>query len=56
MRAVHVQAVFRQVRAGDESAGIYIDVSVVFQGLQFDNYTLDLDSSVLTRYGDQEGA
>jgi hypothetical protein len=27
-----------------------------FQGLQFDNYTLDLDSSVLTRYGDQEGA
>ncbi|MEN6488418.1 MAG: IS1380 family transposase [Smithella sp.] len=27
-----------------------------FQGLQFDNYTLDVDSSVLTRYGDQEGA
>ena len=27
-----------------------------FQGLQFDNYTLDVDSSVLTRYGDQDGA
>lgn len=27
-----------------------------FQGLQFDNYTLDMDSSVLTRYGEQEGA
>ncbi|HYA13971.1 MAG TPA: IS1380 family transposase, partial [Syntrophales bacterium] len=27
-----------------------------FQGIRFDNYTLDLDSSVLTRYGDQEGA
>jgi hypothetical protein len=27
-----------------------------FLGLQFDNYTLDLDSSVLTRYGDQAGA
>lgn len=27
-----------------------------FQNLRFDNYTLDLDSSVLTRYGDQEGA
>ena len=27
-----------------------------FRDLRFDNYTLDLDSSVLTRYGDQEGA
>jgi hypothetical protein len=27
-----------------------------FQGLQFDNFTLDVDSSVLTRYGDQEGS
>jgi hypothetical protein len=27
-----------------------------FQGLQFDNYTLDVDSSVLTRYGNQEGS
>lgn len=27
-----------------------------FRGLRFDNYTLDVDSSVLTRYGDQEGA
>jgi hypothetical protein len=24
--------------------------------LQFDNYTLDLDSTVLTRYGNQQGA
>jgi hypothetical protein len=27
-----------------------------FHGLRFDNYTLDVDSSVLTRYGDQEGS
>lgn len=27
-----------------------------FDNLQFDNYTLDFDSSVLTRYGEQEGA
>lgn len=28
----------------------------LFDGLRFDNYTLDLDSSVITRYGEQEGA
>lgn len=27
-----------------------------FRGLRLDNYTLDVDSSVLTRYGNQEGA
>jgi hypothetical protein len=27
-----------------------------FSQLRFDNYTLDLDSTVLTRYGDQQGA
>ena len=27
-----------------------------FDNLSFDNYTLDFDSSVITRYGDQEGA
>jgi hypothetical protein len=27
-----------------------------FNNLQFDNYTLDLDSTILTRYGNQEGA
>ena len=27
-----------------------------FNQLQFDNYTLDVDSSVFTRYGEQEGA
>jgi hypothetical protein len=27
-----------------------------FEQLQFDNYTLDVDSSVLIRYGEQEGA
>jgi len=27
-----------------------------FNGLKFDNYTLDFDSTVITRYGDQEGA
>lgn len=28
----------------------------LFQQLHFDNYTLDLDSTVLTRYGNQKGA
>lgn len=27
-----------------------------FSGLNFDNFTLDLDSTVLTRYGEQDGA
>ena len=27
-----------------------------FNNLKFDNYTLDFDSSVITRYGDQQGA
>jgi hypothetical protein len=27
-----------------------------FEKLKFDNFTLDIDSSVLTRYGEQEGA
>ncbi|MBU0473881.1 MAG: hypothetical protein KKF62_06925 [Bacteroidetes bacterium] len=27
-----------------------------FKNLQFDNYTMDFDSSLLTRYGDQEGS
>lgn len=27
-----------------------------FRKVQFDNFTLDLDSSILTRYGEQEGA
>jgi len=30
--------------------------SWIFQSIQFDHYTLDCDSSVLTRYGEQEGA
>jgi Transposase DDE domain group 1 len=28
----------------------------LFEQVQFDNYTLDVDSSVITRYGEQEGA
>lgn len=27
-----------------------------FQNLKFDNYTLDFDSTIMTRYGDQQGA
>jgi hypothetical protein len=27
-----------------------------FEQIQFDNYTLDMDSSVITRYGEQEGS
>ena len=35
----------------------FIDLySWFFEQLQFDNYTLDVDSSVITRYGQQEGS
>lgn len=30
--------------------------SWIFDNLHYDNFTLDIDSSVMTRYGDQEGA
>ena len=30
--------------------------SWIFNSVQFDNYTIDCDSSVLTRYGEQQGA
>jgi hypothetical protein len=30
--------------------------SWIFDNFKFDNFTLDIDSSVMTRYGDQEGA
>jgi hypothetical protein len=29
---------------------------LVFEQLQFDNYTLDVDNSVITRYGEQQGS
>ena len=36
---------------------VFIELySWFFEQLQFDNYTLDVDSSVITRYGQQEGA
>ncbi|MFP5039573.1 IS1380 family transposase [Parasediminibacterium sp. JCM 36343] len=36
---------------------IFIELySWFFEQLQFDNYTLDVDSSVITRHGEQEGA
>jgi hypothetical protein len=36
---------------------LFIDLySWFFDQLQFDNYTLDVDSSVITRYGEQEGS
>jgi hypothetical protein len=36
---------------------VFIELySWFFEQLQFDNYTLDVDSSVITRYGDQEGS
>src|SRR6476661_5575208 len=35
----------------------FIDLySWFFEQLQFDNYTLDVDSSVITRYGEQQGS
>src|SRR3954452_22896552 len=35
----------------------FIDLySWFFEQLQFDNYTLDVDSSVITRYGEQAGS
>ena len=30
--------------------------SWIFDNFKFDNFTLDVDSSVMTRYGSQEGA
>jgi hypothetical protein len=30
--------------------------SWIFDNLHYDNFTLDIDSSVMTRYGEQEGA
>src|SRR3954463_11758087 len=36
---------------------IFIDLySWFFEQIQFDNYALDVDSSVITRYGEQEGS
>lgn len=36
---------------------MFIEIySWFFEQLKFDNYTLDVDSSVITRYGEQEGA
>ena len=36
---------------------VFIELnSWFFEQVQFDNYTLDLDSSVITRYGEQEGS
>ena len=36
---------------------VFIELnSWFFEQLQFDNYTLDVDSSVITRYGEQEGS
>jgi hypothetical protein len=36
---------------------VFIELySWFFEQLQFDNYTLDVDSSVITRYGEQQGA
>src|ERR1035437_2899820 len=36
---------------------VFIDLySLFFEQLTFDNYTLDVDSSVITRYGEQEGS
>jgi hypothetical protein len=39
------------------SYAFFIDLySWFFEQLDFDNYTLDVDSSVITRYGNQEGS
>ena len=46
-------AKFTQVTNQQVSDHFY---SWIFNSVQFDNYTLDCDSSVLTRYGEQQGA
>lgn len=39
------------------SHSVFVELySWFFEQLHFDNYTLDVDSSVITRYGEQEGA
>ena len=48
---------FLKVFPSPESHQFFIDLySWFFEQLQFDNYTLDVDSSVITRYGEQEGS
>lgn len=44
---------FTQTTNQDVSNYFY---SWIFDNLNFDNFTLDIDSSVMTRYGEQEGA
>jgi len=44
---------FTQATNNEVFSGLY---SWYFSNLKFDNFTIDCDSSVLTRYGEQEGA
>lgn len=44
---------FTMGSSSDLSQGLF---GWLFENIQFDNYTLDCDSSVNTRYGEQEGA
>jgi hypothetical protein len=44
---------FTQVKNLNVSQYFY---SWIFDNFKFDNFTLDIDSSVMTRYGFQEGA
>ena len=40
----------------NQSEDIHPDYPMVFYHVKLDNYTLDVDSTILTRYGDQQGA
>jgi hypothetical protein len=42
-------------QATNQKVGAYF-YSWIFDNFKFDNFTLDIDSSVMTRYGEQEGA
>lgn len=47
---------FRKFSQADSSRVNKYFYRWIFDNLQFDNYTLDCDSTILTRYGNQEGA
>jgi len=54
--AGRLQAIFCQVYTSNQPTVSDHFYFWIFNSIQFDNYTLDCDSPVLTRYGEQQGA
>ena len=45
-----------KISNGCQSAYFHAQKSMVFSQIKLDNYTLNVDSTVITRYGNQQGA